>query len=302
MRRALLLVVSVVATLVLPLLAPGSAVTASASTGRPADVAAQTVTVRYGPYTIPGAAFGKPGDLPTFGAAPKPCAACDIVGEKPDLVYADGTSANMDTGPMLHHFVIGNNSAHDLVCPADPDRLWASGNERTDKELPEGYGVPVHVTDNWGIITELMNYSSAPKTVYVSIDYRIVPAGSTTPVRSIWMDAGGCLTSDYAIPAGKSVHSWGWTSTVSGRLVFANGHQHDGGVHVSLTDDGATVCDSNAEYTEMGGMSTIMSMGVCTGDPLATVHAGDRLAVNSYYDSPTAQLNVMGIIHAYIAL
>ncbi|GHF69595.1 hypothetical protein GCM10017566_49100 [Amycolatopsis bartoniae] len=260
------------------------------------------MTVKYGPYTIPGAAFGRPGDLPAFGSAAKPCDSCDIVGEKPDLVYADGTSANMDTGPMLHHFVIGNNSARDLVCPADPDRLWASGNERTDKELPDGYGVPVRTTDRWGIITELMNYDPAPKTVYVSIDYRIAPAGSTTPVRSLWMDAGGCLTSDYAVPAGPSVHSWGWTSTVSGKLVFANGHQHDGGVHVALTDNDATVCDSVAEYTEMGGMNTIMSMGVCTGDPLAIVHAGDRLAVNSYYDSPTAQRDVMGIVHAYLAL
>jgi hypothetical protein len=42
-------------------------------------------------------------------------------------------------------------------------------------------------------------------------------------------------------------------------------------------------------------------MGTCSGDPLATVARGDRLTVTSYYDSPAARNDVMGIVHAYIA-
>jgi hypothetical protein len=93
-------------------------------------------------------------------------------------------------------------------------------------------------------------------------------------------------------------------STVSGRLVFANGHQHVDGVHVLATDDttGAVLCDSYAGYDTMAGMRVLTSMGTCSGDPLATVRFGDVLTVRSYYDSPAAQSGVMGIMHAYMAV
>jgi len=285
-----------------------SAVLALALTGAAGAAAAttQTVTVRYGPWTIPGGTMDRPGELPNvLSAAPKPCASCDIVGEKPDLVYADGSTANMDTGPMLHHFVISNLAARDTVCPASPagDRIWASGDERTEKVMPPGYGVPVRNYDRWEMLTDLMNYSATPKTVYISITYTIAGAGTTTPVRSLWLDAGGCLSSYYSVPAGPSTHSWSWTSTVGGRIVFANGHQHVGGVHVAATDttSGALICDSPVTYTTMGGMPAIERMGTCAGDPLATIRAGDRLTVTSYYDSPEARSDVMGIVHAYVA-
>ncbi|MCK2217107.1 hypothetical protein MF672_025420 [Actinomadura sp. ATCC 31491] len=273
----------------------------------PASAASQTVTVRYGPWTIPAGTMEAPGEITnSLSAAAKPCGSCDIVGERPDLVYADGTSANMDTGPMLHHFVIGNLAARDLVCPAQPmgDRLWASGNERTAKEFPPGYGVAVRGTDRWVLLADLMNYSAAPKTVYLSVTYTIAGARTTTPVRSVWLDAGGCLSSAYSVPAGPSTRTWTWPATVGGRLVFLNGHQHADGVHVSATDDTTrtVLCDSYAEYEEMGGMRAIVRMGVCAGDPVATIRPGDRVTVRSYYDSPAAQTGVMGIIHAYLAV
>jgi hypothetical protein len=291
----------VVAAFVLALAGAGSAAAKPA-----AAPATQTVTVKYGPWTIPGGTMDDPGQLPNVvSSAPKPCSSCDIVGEKPTLVYADGSTADMNTGPMLHHFVISNLAARDTVCPFSPlgDRIWASGDERTEKVMPAGYGVPVKSYDRWSMLTDLMNYSSAPKTVYISITYTIAGAATTTPVRSLWLDAGGCLTSDYSVPAGPSVHSWSWTSTAAGRIVFANGHQHAGGVHVQAADDstGALICDSAAEYDVMGGMRTIVKMGTCAGDPLTTIGRGDRLTVTSYYDSPTAKNDVMGIVHAYIA-
>jgi hypothetical protein len=271
-----------------------------------ASAAEQTVTVRYGPWTIPAGTMEQPGEIMnSLSAANKPCGSCDIIGEKPDLVYADGSTANMDTGPMLHHFVIGNLAARDIVCPAQPmgDRLWASGDERTDKEFPPGYGVAVRNIDRWVMLTDLMNFSSAPKTVYISITYTIAGARTTTPVRSLWLDAGGCLSSAYNIPAGASERDWSWTATTGGRLVFLNGHQHVDGVHVKAADvtTGGVLCDSYAEYGEMGGMRAIMKMGTCVGDPVATIARGDRITVSSFYDSPTAQTGVMGIIHAYLA-
>ncbi|GAA2133677.1 hypothetical protein [Actinomadura napierensis] len=293
----------VLAAFALALAWTGNAANAAAKPAAAAP-ATQTMTVKYGPWTIPGGTMDRPGELPNVvSAAPKPCSTCDIVGEKPDLVYADGSTADMNSGPMLHHFVISNLAARDTVCPLSPDRIWASGDERTEKNMPDGYGVPVKSYDRWAMLTDLMNYSSTPKTVYISITYTIAGAGTTTPVRSLWLDAGGCLTSDYSVPAGPSTHTWSWTSTVGGRIVFANGHQHAGGVHVKAADDttGALVCDSPATYDTMGGMRTIVKMGTCAGDPLATIRHGDRLTVSSYYDSPTAKNDVMGIVHAYIA-
>lgn len=276
--------------------------------GSPASAAAtvQTVTVRYGPWTIPAGTMERPGEITnSLSAASKPCGSCDIIGEQPDLVYADGSTANMDTGPMLHHFVIGNLAAKDLVCPGQPmgDRLWASGNERTDKEFPSGYGVAVRNIDRWVLLTDLMNYAASPKTVYLSITYTIAGARTTTPVRSLWLDAGGCLSSAYNIPAGPSVRTWTWFATAGGRLVFLNGHQHADGVHVKLSDDTTrtVLCDSYAEYEEMGGMRVIVKMGSCAGDPVGTIRLGDRLTVSSYYDSPMPQPGVMGIVHAYLA-
>jgi hypothetical protein len=299
MRRRILLLLSAAIVLAASVLAPaGQAARATAAS-------TQTVTVRYGPWTIPAGSMERPGQIANnLSAIGKPCASCDIVGEKPDLVYADGSSATMDTGPMLHHFVISNLAARDAVCPASPlgDRIWASGDERTEKSFPDGYGLPVKNADRWMLLTDLMNYSSSPKTVYISVTYTIEGAATTTPVRSLWLDVGGCLSSYYSVPAGPSARSWRWTATTGGRLVFANGHQHNGGVHVTATDETTrtTLCDSPATYDTMGGMRTIVAMGVCTGDPIATVRLGDRISVTSYYDSPTAQSGVMGIMHAYL--
>ncbi|WP_177328937.1 hypothetical protein [Amycolatopsis australiensis] len=262
------------------------------------------MTVRYGPWTIPAGTMDQPGELAnSFALISKPCSSCDIVGEKPDLVYADGSTANMDTGPMLHHFVISNLSGRDAVCGMAGDRIWASGNERTEKSFPDGYGLPVRNLDRWGLLTDLMNYSSTPRTVYLSITYTYAGAATTTPVRSLWLDAGGCLTSDYSVPAGPSVHTWSWISAVGGRLVFANGHMHVGGVHVAAIDKTTrtTLCDSYAGYDTMAGMRALTSMGTCSGNPIATVHLGDLITVSSYYDSPAAQDGVMGIVHAYLA-
>jgi hypothetical protein len=75
----------------------------------PAQAATYTKVIRYGPYTIPAAAsMTEPGMIHNqlkLGVA-RPCLDCYITSFTPDLVYSDGTRANMDTGPMLHHFVL----------------------------------------------------------------------------------------------------------------------------------------------------------------------------------------------------
>jgi hypothetical protein len=73
---------------------------------QPAQAATSTKTVRYGPFTIPAAtSTTDPGMIHNkllFGVA-RPCVDCHIIAFTPNLVYGDGTAANMNTGPMLHH-------------------------------------------------------------------------------------------------------------------------------------------------------------------------------------------------------
>ena len=78
----------------------------------------QETTVRYGPFVLPPA--GQGGDMDHANVVlpnvPKPCEDCFIVRAEPDLVYDDGTPANLDTGLMLHHAVLFNTrpGRHDL--------------------------------------------------------------------------------------------------------------------------------------------------------------------------------------------
>src|SRR5215213_10619077 len=75
----------------------------------PAQAATSTKRVRYGPFTIPAATSDtEPGMIHNkllFGVA-RPCVDCYITSFKPDLVYGDGTRANLDTGPMLPPMVL----------------------------------------------------------------------------------------------------------------------------------------------------------------------------------------------------
>jgi len=87
--------------------------------------AAPTQTVRYGPFTIPAASGDVPGTLERvrFGVA-KPCQGqdCYITGFKPNLIYPDGSTANvgyvdgMHTGVMLHHALFTNQWRPDATC------------------------------------------------------------------------------------------------------------------------------------------------------------------------------------------
>ena len=95
------------------LAAPG---VASAGT---TDAATQSVTtIRYGPFFIPGGAgHDDPGMIENLilPAVAKPCVGCYITQIAPRLVYPDGTSANINTGAMLHHTVLASAIRQDAV-------------------------------------------------------------------------------------------------------------------------------------------------------------------------------------------
>jgi hypothetical protein len=171
----------------------------------------QETTVRYGPFVLPPA--GKGGDVDHANVfmpnVAKPCEDCFITRAEPDLVYADGTSANLDTGLMLHHAVFFNTGRPDTTCGKDTffgrmgERFLASGNERTIKRMPEGYGYHLGRDPVTGVF-HIMNHSDETKTVYMTFKVSWLP-GSTPgirPVTPVWLDINNCRTSEYAVPAG----------------------------------------------------------------------------------------------------
>ncbi|OOC54346.1 MULTISPECIES: hypothetical protein [Nocardiopsis] len=274
--------------------------------------AAETTTVRYGPFAIPAATSEDHGHEGGFLLdVEKPCEDCHITGFKPDLVYTDGSNANIDTGPMLHHAVLFNSRERDTVCRG-PQRVFATGNERVESVLPSGYGAGIGSDDQWMLNYDLMNHGHEEKTVYVEFTFTHEPvAGSgITPVTPLWLDVGGCSGSEYEAPEGVSEESRLWRSTVSGDLVHVRGHLHHGGTALWLENLSrrSTLCHIDAEeggspeFVDHHGRTEISDMPPCGGDPIATVRRGDYLRITSRYElTGHSHDGVMGIMVGWIA-
>lgn len=234
----------------------------------------------------------------------RPCSDCYVIGMVPDLTYQDGTIANWDTDAMLHHIVLFNQSSSDASCGGWPERFFASGNERTDFVMPNGYGYHVTPGANWRLLADLMNMSDQMQTFYVQVTFYYVNAPAPlNAVKPLWLDIDNCGNSEYSIPAGFSDTHWNYNvpSSIAGNIVAMGGHVHGDGVRTQTTSGATSVCDSRAgRGTNPDYMGNIESMTGCVGDPLARISAGDTLRLHSIYNSPTAQNDVMGIMLAYV--
>jgi hypothetical protein len=276
-----------------------------------AGPAVRTADTRYGPIVVPPSVGDHPGEFgAVIPALPMPCVNCFLTGAQVDLVFEDGRSANLDNGVMLHHVVVFNSGRPDATCGPDTpvgslgERFFAAGNERTGGSLPRGFGYHLG-TDRVAAAIEIMNQSSRPQAVYLrtTTTYVSDPAPEMRPVRPVWLDEGGCGSSQYAVPAGRSDRIWRWTSTVTGRVLFAGGHVHNGGIKIDFANEttGQHLCTSYAGYgTRPGYMNNISSMTTCSWDRLGTVRKGEVLSVDAFYDPPDPQSDVMGIVLAYV--
>ncbi|HTC82647.1 MAG TPA: hypothetical protein VK848_14020 [Acidimicrobiia bacterium] len=279
--------------------------------GRPQPAAGQTADVRYGPIVVPPSVGDQPGEFnAVVPAMPMPCTNCFLTGTQVDLVFEDGRSANLDNGLMLHHIVVFNSGRPDATCGPDTpigslgERFFAAGNERTSGALPPGFGYHYGVDRVTGAI-EIMNHSPQPQAVYVrtKVSYVPDPAPDMKPVRPVWLDENNCKDSAYAVVAGPSHQVWRWTSTLTGRVVLAGGHVHNGGIKIDFANEttGRPLCTSYAGYgTKAAYQGSVESMTTCVWDRLGTVRAGEALSIDTFYDPPEPQSDVMGIVLAYV--
>jgi Stress up-regulated Nod 19 len=278
---------------------------------QPAQAATSTKTVRYGPFTIPAGTATEPGMIHNkllFGVA-RPCVDCYITSFTPNLVYGDGTTANMDTGPMLHHAVFTSQWRPDATCSGSwlglaGERFFGSGNERTAIRFPAGYGYRVRYYDSWNLLVDLMNHATSSKAVYVQVTFTIRPYwDSVKRVRPVWLDIDQCGDSEYSIPAGFSDTHWDWKVNVPGKVVAMFGHLHGHGVAVEARKgtepDGELICRSEATLDSMD-VHSVLNMSTCAGDPLAVVKSGETVRLHSQYNSTHPADDVMGIMLGYI--
>lgn len=272
---------------------------------------AQTADVQYGPIVVPAAVGEQPGQFAAVvPAMPMPCTNCFLTGAEVDLVFEDGRSANLDNGVMLHHIVVFNSGRPDATCAPDTpigslgERFFAAGNERTAGHFPPGFGYH-YGTDRVAAAVEIMNHTPSPQMVFVKTKVTYVPDSTSgmKPVRPVWLDEENCGDSTYAVPAGPSNRVWRWTSTLTGRVLLAGGHVHNGGIKIVLANETTAqhLCTSYAGYgTNPAFAGNLESMTTCTWDRLGTVRAGEVLSIDTYYDPPEAQSDVMGIVLAYV--
>ncbi|MFC7615466.1 hypothetical protein ACFQV2_20165 [Actinokineospora soli] len=235
------------------------------------------------------------------------CLGCYTTGVTPDLVYADGSRADIDTGVMLHHSVLGEKGGLDHTCQSPEfrerfgKRVYASGNERTGAHLPAGFGMKTSGAD-LVVEIELMNMTDQPKTVYHTLKTTVAnPFFSfmMKRVEPVWLDQAGCdSASEFPVPVGESRHTWEWTSTISGTVKAVGGHLHDGGqtLTVSNAATGKVLCAMTAEYgTKPSSMGHLDKMTpVCTGT-LGTVKRGEKLRQDSTYHIKYADPGAMAI-------
>lgn len=278
-----------------------------------AGAAVATKTVRYGPFTVPGmmgmdTSHMTPshmGAMKTFatGLAERPCRNCWVVGAQAQLTDAAGADVNMASGAMLHHIVVFNHGRNDLLCRRWPERAFASGNERTPMRLPGGDGYRIDSKDQWSTLIDLMNMGMQPRTLFVDVTYRYTRTRGTRAVRPLWLDMNECGNSEYAIPAGLSDSHRDFRAPISGRLVAVAGHIHDDGVRTVLHNrsTGKTICTSTAGYGRNPAYDGhIESMTGCLDPRHGRISAGDLLRLDTIYDSPIPQPDVMGIMLGYL--
>ena len=291
----------------------------------PAAAATETRTITYGSFTVP-AGGGDPHNHDTMGHlnkvqdVEKPCSGCTITSITPSLVHADGSPANWDTGATLHHalFIARGNGKTDTTCGSTfgGERFYATGNERKPfdvRGLPYGYKVAAK-NERWKLNIDLMNWATTAQDVRLQITYTYATGGDSTalkPLTPVWLGHNNCGNSEYEVPNGESDTHLDWTSTVTGNIIRTSGHVHDHGIGTQLTNEslgGALICESLASYGGPGyespdGRKHVSAMGICSGDPLATVNRGQVLRLHSLYNVPATHHPVhdaMGIMTSYV--
>lgn len=216
---------------------------------------AEQVTYSVGPLNV------TPGqnkiDYRPMMATERPAVDGWITRIQPNLTYADG-SIPSSAKVMFHHGVWLNLSRPDATS-GTPERFYATGEEKTNMDVPPGYGYRYKKSDGWLLNHMIHNLTPEAMTLYITYTVDFIPdtapqAASITPVRPIWMDVdngspypvfdvhrgeGGedgefTYPQDANNPYKDGPEKNKWTVDRDGVLVGTTGHVHTGGLDTEL--------------------------------------------------------------------
>ncbi len=188
---------------------------------------------------------------------------------KPDLVYADG-SIPKSSKVMFHHGV--------WINMATGENFYATGEEKTILDIPDGYGYRYKTGDFWVLNDMIHNLTPDAMELYFQYTIDFIPdtapeAASVIRARPIWMDvqkgiypvfdvwrdsggADGKFTypqdDPKAYPDGKQLNVK--PIPADGVLLATTGHVHTGGLSTNLylRREGATyagpICPERISY------------------------------------------------------
>ena len=187
----------------------------------------------------------------------------------PDLVYTSNGTTPSSSKVMFHHGVWINVSNGNL--------FFATGEEKTQLDMPPGYGYQYRADHNW-MLNEMI-HNLTPQPMDLSVTYRIdfIPktapaAAAIKPARPIWMDvetslypvfdvlrdSGGAdgeftYPQDAGDPYGGAKHNEN-TIPSDGVLLGTTGHVHTGGLSTDLylkragAAYGGSICEKPPTY------------------------------------------------------
>lgn len=261
----------------------------------------QTLHYKFGPVEI------KPGQntIEIAGIPPslKPPGPGYITAFRPNLTYTDGSIPPVD---VLH--------LHHGVWVVDFEPRWAVGEEKTNVDLPAGFGWRFEPEQRWLLNPMIHNLIPNPTEVYITWDIDFVPdsspaAAGIKPVRTQWLDVSGVRPypvfdalrhyggrDRYTFPnhaRGAQKAAIGpaheWTVPHDLTLVWSAGHLHPGGLYTDLevTRGGRKVrlFRSLAKYYEpAGAVSWDVTMTRTPDDWRVQLKKGDVVNVSGTYD------------------
>jgi hypothetical protein len=265
----------------------------------PISTGATRTEVRYGPFHVEAQTMYP---HTPYITTQKPCIDCYLVAMQTELEYINGTVANFDSGIWLHHLMQFNTNQADPVCAQNSGNLfYGPGNERPIWELNSDapFGYYVAQDDVWVNGVEIMNDSNDAKDVQVTVTYDWVPA--STPVGQTYKNADliwvniGATCGDGEVPPQNGVTTFKsdvWESTVTGPILTARAHMHDGGMNATLYINGKVACLSEQSYaprdgfTDAQGVSHLSGASGCAD--VGMLQKGDQLYMEAVYDSSKA--------------
>jgi len=249
-RRFLLLAGALIATIVgLAASGPGAAQAQVFKTEALPD-GVQRTTYRVGPLNVTSGQ-NRISFAPITGGD-RPAVDGWITRIKPDLTNEDGTIPK-SSRVMFHHGVWMNMSA-----PGDRQLFYATGEEKTILDLPDGYGYRYRQSDSWLLNHMIHNLVPDPMKLYITYTVDFIPDGSPaaegiTEARPIWMDVqsgiypvfdvlrdSGGADGEFTYPQDATdPYPANWqknekTITKDGVLVWTTGHVHTGGLSTNL--------------------------------------------------------------------